>query len=331
MSDEKTLGLLDKLKAFILIAAIFLGFFVGSVFPEFSNYANSIIFFALFFVLYSVMLSIPVRQIKNSFKNIRFFGLAWFANFVIIPIIAFILALIFLKDNPAIFVGVIVYLVMPCTDWFLTFTSMAKGDVPLGIALTPTNLILQILLLPVYLFLFAGELIPIQFSALIETFLIFILLPFILAVFTRWVLRKIKTEEGATKIIYTIIIPFRVLALAVVIFTMFAGQTQVILNNFRALSIVFIPIIIFFIIVFIIAQFLSRRFNLPYKERALLTCTTAARNSPLSLVLAFGLFPNQPLIQVVAIIIGVLIELPVLILITKLLKTVRLKVYKEIA
>jgi len=210
----------------------------------------------------------------------------------------------------------------------LIFTSMSKGDVPLGVALLPTNLILQILLIPVYLFLFAGALVPIQFSALIETFGVFILFPFIVAMLTRYVLTKIKGHNWAHGFIDTVLSPFQTLTLVVILFIMFAGQTTVILNNIGPLSLVFVPIIIFFVLSFALAQFLSKTFKLPYKENALLTCTTAARNSPLSLAIAYGLFPDQPLIQV-AVIIGVLIELPLLILVVRLLKTVRISTYKE--
>ena len=328
MSDEASLSLLNKLQPFILIAAVFVGFLVGTVFVGFGKYATSVLSIVIIALVYSVMLGVPHQKIWRAYKNIRFFGIAWFANFVIIPLIAWALALIFLGNHPAIYVGLILYLVIPCTDWFLVFTSMAKGDVPLGLALLPTNLILQILLLPVYLLLFAGKIIPFQFGAFLETLLVFILLPFILAMLTRWILTKIKTHQWAHKFIDTILSPFQLITLTVVLFVMFAGQTKIILDNIGPLSLVFIPIAIFFVISFIMAQLFSRGFHLPYEECALLTCTTAARNSPLILAIAIGLFPDQPLIHV-AIIIGVLIELPLLIGVVRLLKTVRMKVYKE--
>lgn len=328
MSDKMSLGLFDKLRSFILIGAVFLGLFVGSFFLGFSQYSGLIVYVALIILLYSVMLGIPFGEIARSFKNIRFMGLSWIANFVIIPIIAWILALIFLKDNPAVFIGFILYLITPCTDWFLIFTSMAEGDVPLGLALMPTNLILQVVLIPVYLLLFAGKLIPFQFSAFIETVMVFIIFPFLLATTTRWVLRKIKGQEWTNTLFDTVLSPIQVFSLAIVIFAMFAGQTKIIVDNFNTLSLVFLPIIVFFILSFINAQIFSKGFNLSYKECALFTCTTAARNSPLSLAIAFGIFPNNPLIQV-AIIIGVIIELPLLILVVKLLKVVKTTVYRE--
>lgn len=328
MPDAMSLSKLNKAQPFILIAAVLVGFLVGTVFTEFSRYSDSILYVAIIVLVYSVMLGVPHTKIWSAYKNRRFFGIAWFINFVIVPLIAWGLAFLFLGNHPAIYVGLILYLVTPCTDWFLVFTSMAKGDVPLGLALLPTNLILQILLIPVYLFLFAGRLIPIQLGVLFETFLVFVLLPFVLAVLTRWILTRIKTHEWAHNFIDTIVSPFQLVTLVAVLFTMFAGQTKVVLDNVGPLSLVFIPIAIFFILSFIIAQLFSRGFRLPYKECALLTCTTAARNSPLVLAIGIGLFPDQPLIHV-AIIIGVLIELPLLILVTRLLGVVRTSFYHE--
>ncbi len=326
--NEMALSKLDKLRPFILIATVFLGFLAGTVFVEFSKYSDSILYIAIIVLIYSVMLGVPHTRIWNAYKNLRFFGIAWFVNFVIIPLIAWVLALIFLGAYPAIFVGFILYLVTPCTDWFLVFTSMAKGDVPLGLALLPTNLILQILLIPVYLLLFAGKIVPFQFETFLETLLVFILLPFILSILTRVILSAIKSHQWAYEFIDTIVSPFQLITLTVVLFTMFAGQTKIILDNIAPLLLILIPIIIFFIISFIMAQFVSRGFHLSYKECALLTCTTAARNSPLGLAIAIGLFPEQPLIHV-ALIIGVLIELPVLVLVVRLLKTVRIRLYQE--
>jgi len=326
MSEEMSLSKLDKIQPFILIAAVLIGFFVGNIYVNFSNYADSILYYVVIALVYAVMLGVPHQKILKSFKNIKFFCLSWIANFVIIPLLAWILALIFLKNNPAIFVGFILYLVTPCTDWFLVFTSMARGDVPLGLALLPTNLILQIILIPVYLLLFAGKLVPFQFSAFFETLLVFIVLPFILALLTRYILTKIKNHDWAHNFIDTIVSPFQTVTLVLVLLVMFAGQTTIILNNFGPLLIVFIPIIIFFFVSFILAQFLSKKFKLPYGECALLTCTTAARNSPLSLAIAIGLFPDRALIHV-AIIIGVLIELPLLILVVEALRTIRKKYY----
>ncbi len=313
MADEQ-LDILDKARPFILIAAIFIGLLVGSLSLGFSQYADLVIYFTLIALIYSVALGVRFGDVFKAFKNIKFFSVAWAQNFVIVPLIAFALALVFLGPYPAIFVGFLLYMVTPCTDWFLVFTGMADGDVPLALALLPTNLILQIILIPVYLWLFAGELIPFQIGALVETMVVFVFIPFLLAGLTRWGLKK--RSESSGKAIDRWVGPMQMVTLVIVIFSMFAGQTQVIIDNFGPLSLIFLPVILFFGLSFLVAQVLSSGAGLKYGERALLTVTTAARNSPLGLAIAVGLFPGQPLLQV-AIIMGVLIELPMLILVVR--------------
>jgi ACR3 family arsenite efflux pump ArsB len=318
MANEARLGLLEKIQSPILIAVMLAGLILGVIGPNAGSAVNPVVYLTIIVLIYSMALGVPLGEVGRSYKRIKFFAIAWTLNFVAIPLIAWFLAMMFLGAYPAIFVGFILYLVTPCTDWFLVFTSMSRGDVPLGLALLPTNLALQILLLPVYIYVFAGQMIPFQLSAFFETLLVFIALPFFLAALTRYLIAKTKGKQRKNEIIGRISSPLQLATLSVVIFLMFFGQSHVIVDNLGPLLIIFVPLLIFFFISFVMAQVVSRYLRLEYKECALLTCTTAARNSPLSLAIAFGVFPNQPLIYV-SLIIGVLIELPILVLITKAL------------
>ncbi|MFW5914476.1 MAG: arsenic resistance protein [Thermoplasmatota archaeon] len=293
---EERLDTLDRIRPFVLIASFVVGIAMGTLLEGWGGLLDMVIYYAVILLIYSITLGVHFGDVMHSFRNLRFFGLAWLHNFVIIPIIAWGLALLFLSGNPAIYVGVILYLVIPCTDWFLMFTAMAKGDVPLGLALLPTNLLIQILLLPVYLYLFAGEVIPFQMGALVETFSIFIFLPFALAWVTRWLMGKLRTAAWREKVLDRSLPPAQLLILVVIIFAMFAGQTDVILEHVGPLTTVFVPVVLFFLINFALAYGLSWISRLRYKEYALLTCTAVARNSPLGLAIAFGLFPDQPLV-----------------------------------
>ena len=94
--------------------------------------------------------------------------------------------------HPALWVGFIMLMVTPCTDWYLIFTEIAKGNVALSTAILPVNLILQVLLLPIYLFLFAGVMKTVAISVLVESIVIVIVLPFILAHATKFIMNKMK-------------------------------------------------------------------------------------------------------------------------------------------
>jgi ACR3 family arsenite efflux pump ArsB len=205
---------------------------------------------------------------------------------------------------------------------------MAKGDVCLGLALLPTNLILQVILIPVYLFLFAGLIVPFQISALIETLLVFIALPFALAGISRWVMRKIRPKQWKEKVLGKTLPNLQITILVVIIFFMFAEQAEIITSSIGQLSIIFLPTILLFCTAFTATQLVSRKLKLKYGECALLSFTTIARNSPIGLAIAVGLFPTQPLIQA-AIIMPEIIELPILLLLVKLLTVIRSRFYRS--
>lgn len=301
-----------------MVVGLVAGHFLNGVWDT----SNDIIYVSLVLLVYGIALGTPLSAVARSYRNGRFFVIALLDNFVVIPIIGFILALGFLYSTPLIFVGFILYVVNPCTDWFLVFTNMAKGDVPLGLALLPINLIVQIILIPVFLLLFAGELIPIPLWAFVETSIIFIAIPFAGAITTNWAAIRFRGTDWKEKRLAKAPIQIQTITLTLIIFFMFASQTQVIADNLLQLSVVLIPVAIFIVVSYLIARFIGIWARLTYEEYALLSCTTIARNSPLALAISYGLFPGEPLIQV-AIIIGVLIELPALVLLVKVLKTGR--------
>ena len=96
-------------------------------------------------------------SIEKAFLNIRFLGSSTIINFIWTPVLAWGLGAIFLSDHPALWIGFIMLMVTPCTDWYLAFTGIAKGNVSLSTSILPINLILQVVLLPIYLLLFAGS------------------------------------------------------------------------------------------------------------------------------------------------------------------------------
>jgi ACR3 family arsenite efflux pump ArsB len=324
----ESLAVIDKARPLLLIIAIACGLSFGIFLPQFTmSWFADIVYVSLIALVYSLILGAPFGDVARSFTNLRFFSIAWLINFLVVPLVAFSLALIFLGPYPAIFIGFILYSIAPCTDWFLIFTSMAKGDVCLGLALLPTNLILQVVLIPVYLFLFAGLIVPFQISSLIETLLVFIALPFALAGITRWVMKKAQTKEYKDRVLEKTLPNLQLTILLVIIFFMFAEQAGVITSNIGPLSIIFVPTILLFCTAFIITQSVSRKLKLKYGECALLSVTTVARNAPIGLAIAVGLFPTQPLIQA-AIILPIIIELPVLLLLVRLLTVIRSRFYR---
>jgi len=145
------LNVIEKYQPVIILSAVVIGLVIGQV-GFIKDYTEHFITPFLVVMLYGVFLQIPIREITKAFKNIKCTFTSLTINFIWTPLLAWILGTIFLKDSPAIWLGFIMLLVTPCTDWYLIFTDIAKGNVAISTAVLPLNLVIQLLLLPLYLF-----------------------------------------------------------------------------------------------------------------------------------------------------------------------------------
>ncbi|MFP3356265.1 arsenic resistance protein [Planococcus sp. SIMBA_143] len=313
------MNVLEKFQTVIILSAVGLGLLFGQV-HFFEQYAESFIVPFLLLMLYGLFLTIPLQHLKDTFKNRKFFTVSMLINFVWTPLVAWGLGAIFLADHPALWIGFIMLMVTPCTDWYLMFTSIAKGNVPLSTSILPINLILQVVLLPVYLFIFAGTIEPIPLSTIGKSIVLVLVIPFVLAHLTRYALRKRKAflNEKLVSFFATAQIFF----LSLAIMAMFASQGKYLLDNLEIISILLLPVLLFFIINFILVQTAGKALKFSYEDTVSLSLTTIARNSPVSLAIAVVAFPDQPLIAL-ALVIGPLIELPILALVSQLLLSLR--------
>ncbi|UOY09379.1 arsenic resistance protein [Methanonatronarchaeum sp. AMET6-2] len=265
----------------------------------------------LVLMLYIVFLQVPLRDFGDAFKNFRFTGTALLLNFVWNPLFAFLIGTIFLSNQPELLLGFILLMVTPCTDWYLVFTSIAKGDVASCTALLPWNLGLQLLLLPVYLIIFAGITIDLNYLDLFRSVVIVLVAPFITALLTRKIFKTKSSldwfETNLRPKLSYLEFAFLILAIA----SIFASQGLVLLREIEVMVLVLIPIIIFLIINFLLGNlfYLTKRWS--YQKTTCLTFTIMARNSPLALAIAYSVFPENPLIYLV-LVIAPLIELPTL-------------------
>ena len=205
----------------------------------------------------------------------------------------------------------------PCTDWYLVFTKMAKGDLTLSLSLLPINLILQIILLPVYLVIFFSSSNAMDYTQLGYSILIVIVIPFVAAQAAKFILNN-ELKEKATNLFTDLQIWF----LSLAVFCIFASQGDLLFKNLDSVVTIFIPLIIFFIANATIDLLVSEKINFTYQEYASLTMTTLARNSPLALAIAINSFPGHELISI-ALVIGPLIELPVLYIVSKFCRLVK--------
>ena len=304
------MNLTEKLEPLIIFSAIIIGLLFSNVQILADNTEHLINVF-LCLMLYGLFLEVPLDELKDSFKNIKFTSTSLLINFLWTPLFGYFIGSLFLRGNVDILIGFFMLILTPCTDWYLVFTKMAKGDLTLSLSILPINLILQIILLPVYLILFFSTSNSMDYSQLAYSLLIVIVIPFVSAQITKWILNS-NLKERAKELMGNLQIWF----LSLAVFCIFASQGELLFENLNSIVTLFIPLIIFFTVNTVMDLLLSQCINFTYPEYASLTMTTLARNSPLALAIAINSFPGHELISI-ALVIGPLIELPILYIVSK--------------
>ena len=312
---------INKFQSFTIFVMILLGILLGQI-DSIQTYSEYLIMPSLTIMLFLVFIQIPLSEIRNSFKNIKFTSTSLIINFVWTPIIVFILGRLFLNNHPELLIGFIMLMVTPCTDWYLIFTGIAKGNIALGSSILPLNIILQLLLLPVYILLIGGTSVSIDIVSLGKGVIFSLMTPLLLSVIARkLIISKIGNSTFEDKLLPKAC-DYQGYFLNIAIIAMFASQGKILLENYQVLFILLVPILSFFIINFIVGRLVGRAIKLNYQDSVSLSLTTLARNSPVALAIAVASFPDKPLISL-ALVIGPLIELPVLFLISKILLVIK--------
>jgi len=311
------MSFLEKFQSLIILAAVLIGLAMSQI-TQIAEQAGQFILPFLLLMLLGVFIQLPLREIAAAFKHGKVTGLSLLINFVWNPLFAWLLGWIFLRQQPALWLGLIMLMVTPCTDWYLVFTNIARGNVALGTALLPWNLFLQLLLLPLYLLLLAGTLIPLEWSVLVRSVIVVLLLPLLTAVLLRRLLLHWKGVDWLERRLLPKIQPGQILFLGLAITAMFASEGAALLESPLVVLALLPPVLLFFVVNFALVYWAARLTRLSYADYAALCCTTLARNSPIALAIALVAFPEQPLIAL-ALVIGPLIELPVLGVVAQLL------------
>ncbi len=317
--DARGLGLLDRLQPVVLLGAIAVGLALAGLAPRTAAAAGPLVEIGVFLVIFLVMLGVRTGEVLAAFKRWRPTGLALAINFLFTPLFAWFLGWLFLQSHPEVWVGLILYLVTPCIGWYLVFTDLAGGDVELGLSLLVWNVLLQILLLPVYLWVLAGRIVTLDPAVLLQSVVLFLVLPLVLAELAKRAWRRSGRVEPIGERLPLGL--FKTATLALVIAAMFASQGRVLFDNPSVVAWMILPGLVFFVAIFAVALAAAKLARLTYPETALLAMTTAARNSEASLAIAVGAFAS-PLVAL-TVVIGPAFELPVLVAMVQLLGRVR--------
>lgn len=243
-------------------------------------------------------------------------ALAWTTNFVIIPALALGLTRLFFPGDAELRTGTLLYFLFPCTDWFLGFTRMARGNTATGAGLLGINMITQLIVFPIYLGLLGGQTGEVTLAHTAPTLLIWVALPTIGGIGAQATIRRLTPRvapaaiSAAGRAVPVII--------AMLITELFAGHVAVIMAHRAAFAGVLAVVFVFLVTTYLLGELTSRTFRLAYPDRALLAMTTAARNAPLTLAMTTLAMPHRPLVQA-ALVLGMLVEFPHLTVIKHLL------------
>ncbi|MEE3047315.1 MAG: arsenic resistance protein [Pseudomonadota bacterium] len=279
----------ERYQVWIYLGAILAGLAVGSGAPGLSGLFETVLWPTLGLLLYTTFTQVSLTHLPEAFRDRRFMGAVLVGNFVLIPLAVWGL-LLFLPDEPAIRLGVLLVLLVPCTDWYITFTHLAGGDTRRAIAATPVNLLVQLCLLPVYLWLFMGnaflELLAADRIALV--FATLIMLPLLAAWATEsWAERRPHGQKLVGKIGW-----LPVPLLGIVVFLIAASQVQAVANALPVLGHVLGVFVAFLFAAALIGVLLTRVLQLSVGSARALIFSLGTRNSFVVLPLALALAPQ---------------------------------------
>lgn len=277
---------LEARQSWIYLVCIIAGILLGLNQPLTAMRLDMTVWPILALLLYATFTQIPLTQIKGGLKDWRFIGALLLGNFVVIPLFVGTLAALF-APSPIVQVAVMLVLLVPCTDWFITFTHLGKGDSARAVAATPMLLLLQLVLLPVYLWIFLGSdwLLETFSTRLVSTFLGLIMVPLALAWLTEKLARRHHTARTLIELLGILPVPL----LALVLFLIAATQV----NAVSMLGSVWIPVLLIFLIYLVFAAFLGRAlgllFHLAPMSARTLCFSFGTRNSFVMLPIALAL------------------------------------------
>lgn len=278
---------LERRQVWVYLVAIVCGLASGSIWPGIGPYLEMWLWPVLAVLLYATFVQVPLLHIRDAFGDRRFVLAAMTGNFVLIPLVVWFM-LQWLPADPALHLGVLLVLLVPCTDWFITFAQLGRGNTARAIAVTPLNLLAQLLLLPVYLWLMLPA---VDFSAalriedMLPAALVLIGIPLLAAVLTEcWIEAKPACAVWRERLGW-----WPVPLLAVVVFLIAGAQVGTV-RHAAPLLLTVLPVFSGFLLAAaLIARLLTRLLRLPMDSGRTLAFNLGTRNSFVVLPFALAL------------------------------------------